>query len=79
MKGRVGVNPHEMTLEEAAEMRAQQRAEEANIKILGVEVGRVRVACKECGTKWSSKLTAGGRLPLGWWKCPNGCNHKGRK
>ena len=79
MKLRVGAKPHDMTLEEAAKMRAQQRAEEANVKILGAEARQVRVACRECGTKWSSKLTAGGRLPLGWWKCPKGCNHKGGK
>jgi hypothetical protein len=66
-----------MTLEKAAAVRAQPRADEANVKILGVEAGRVRIACKECGTKWSSKLTAGGRMPLGWWKCPKGCNQKG--
>jgi hypothetical protein len=76
MKLRKDDTSHQTTLEEAAVMRARQRAKEANVEVLGPEAGRVRVACKECGTRWSSKLTAGGRLPLGWWKCPKGCNHK---
>jgi hypothetical protein len=67
------------TVEEAAEIRARQRAREANIEIRGHEAHRVLVRCRECGREWSAKLTAGGALTMGWWKCPKGCNHKGGK
>lgn len=30
--------------------------------------------CQQCGQVWSPNSPAGGRLPRGWWKCPNGCN-----
>jgi hypothetical protein len=30
--------------------------------------------CDGCGQVWSPNLGAGGRLPRGWWRCPNGCN-----
>jgi hypothetical protein len=30
--------------------------------------------CEQCGQIWSPNLGAGGRLPHGYWRCPNGCN-----
>lgn len=30
--------------------------------------------CQQCGQVWSPTLQTEGRLPRGWWKCPNGCN-----
>jgi hypothetical protein len=36
--------------------------------------GRIHLSCTACGTAWSPNLVAGGHLPRGYWKCPNGCN-----
>jgi hypothetical protein len=30
--------------------------------------------CQKCGVVWSPNIRPGGRLPRGWWQCPNGCN-----
>ncbi len=30
--------------------------------------------CDVCNIQFSPNLTSGGRLPKGWYKCPNGCN-----
>ncbi len=38
----------------------------------------VILRCKTCGTTWSCNSKAGGHLPPGYWKCPEGCNTKGR-
>jgi len=35
---------------------------------------RTLLQCKQCGIIWSPNLLSGGRLPKGYWKCPNGCN-----
>ena len=32
--------------------------------------------CNTCRTQWSPNLLKGGKLPKGYWKCPNGCNAK---
>ena len=32
--------------------------------------------CIECGRRWAIMLKEKGRLPRGYWKCPNGCNHE---
>ena len=33
------------------------------------------LTCGQCGTTWSVTPPApGGRLPVGYWKCHNGCN-----
>jgi hypothetical protein len=47
---------------------------------LGVEIldkSKVHLSCNNCGQGWSPNILAGGRLPRGYWKCPNGCNHQG--
>ena len=44
----------------------------------GVEVtdfDRLHLRCKSCGTSWSPNIQSGGRLPRGYWKCPNECNY----
>ncbi len=33
-----------------------------------------KVSCKNCDEIWSVKMKPGERNPLGWWRCPNGCN-----
>lgn len=30
--------------------------------------------CKVCRHEWIPEIERGGRLPVGYWKCPNGCN-----
>lgn len=41
---------------------------------------RIMLTCEHCGTSWSPDLGEKGRLPRGYWKCPNGCNgENGRK
>ena len=33
--------------------------------------------CDKCGQLWSPNLLPnGGRLPKGYWKCPNKCNYE---
>lgn len=34
----------------------------------------VTLRCTSCRQVWSPLLGSGGRLPRGWWKCPNWCN-----
>jgi hypothetical protein len=44
---------------------------------VGVEIrdsSKTLLACKECGQVWSPNLLKGGRLPRGYWRCPQGCN-----
>jgi hypothetical protein len=35
------------------------------------------IKCKQCGQTWSPVRPSGGKLPRGYWKCPNGCNAGG--
>ncbi len=30
--------------------------------------------CQQCGIAWTPQLRGFGRMPKGYWKCPNGCN-----
>lgn len=35
----------------------------------------ILLECEACGRYWSPMLQAGGKLPRGYWKCPEGrCN-----
>jgi len=34
----------------------------------------LRLRCEQCEQVWSPNLGTGGRLPNGYWRCPNGCN-----
>ena len=40
---------------------------------------RLLLQCNECGKGWSPNLDLGGRLPKGYWKCPNKCNYQERE
>ena len=33
-----------------------------------------RITCQVCGAQWTPTLRGDGRLPTGYWRCPNGCN-----
>jgi hypothetical protein len=32
------------------------------------------LACEKCGQRWWPMLRRGGKLPRGYWRCPNRCN-----
>jgi len=37
--------------------------------------GAYRLTCGQCGATWDVQPPeAGGRLPAGYWQCPQGCN-----
>ena len=38
---------------------------------------RMRLSCMSCKQACSPNLGSGGRLPRGYWKCPNDCNIDG--
>lgn len=43
-------------------------------RIESIDENRLIYRCKECGQIWSPNIQTGGRIPRGWWRCPNGCN-----
>ena len=34
----------------------------------------IHLGCKQCGREWSPLLRRVGRMPKGYWQCPEGCN-----
>lgn len=57
--------------------KTPNRYSEKELKKVGVEIinkDSVRLKCTKCNATWSPNLQEGGRLPKGYWKCPNGCN-----
>ncbi len=53
------------------------RFTERELAKFGVEITdshRVWLRCTNCGQGWSPNLLSGGRMPRGYWKCPNECN-----
>lgn len=49
----------------------------ARLQQLGVRLDNarsLRFQCLRCGQCWSPMLGHRGRLPKGYWRCPNGCN-----
>ena len=47
------------------------------MKAAGVEVLNrpgINLRCVQCGQKWRPRLIGRGRLPGGYWRCPQGCN-----
>ncbi len=52
-----------------------------NIRLIDREqalLDNVILQCKVCSAQWTCNSKVGGHLPPGYWKCPNGCNTKGR-
>jgi DNA-binding transcriptional MerR regulator len=48
------------------------------LRKVGVEIldeDNHRLRCVTCHTIWDFTMTPGGRLPKGYWHCPEGCNH----
>ena len=38
-----------------------------------IDSNRGTLQCDICGQGWALNVGRGGRLPRGWWKCPNRC------
>jgi len=49
--------------------------ESVGVKI--VDPAAARLECAKCEQVWSPNLRDGGKLPRGYWRCPNGCNGNG--
>ncbi len=58
--------------------RNSSEKELAKVKVRVVDRNRIWLQCDDCGQKWSPELLRSGRLPRGYWKCPNGCNTDGK-
>lgn len=62
---------------ETQTLKRPKRFNESQLRQAGVEIldiTGVHLSCMNCGHCWSPNLLSGGRLPRGYWKCPNGCN-----
>lgn len=54
-----------------------KRCSKPELEKVGVEIvnpNTMLLKCKACQQPWSPILRSGGRLPKGYWHCPNGCN-----
>ena len=54
-----------------------KRCNESQLALVGIELvsaHNLDFRCMKCGCQFSPMLQEGGRLPRGYWKCPNGCN-----
>ena len=57
--------------------KAPKRYTKEELLKVGVELINQHTAhlkCMICGQVWSPNLLEGGKLPKGYWQCPNGCN-----
>lgn len=51
----------------------------AEMEQVGAELlnpASVLLRCRQCGATGSPDLRPGGRLPRGYWPCPQGCNRR---
>ena len=56
-----------------------RRYSEGQLAKVGVELVSVNhgvLKCNACGQKWSPMIRRGGKMPRGYWQCPNGCNRE---
>ena len=51
----------------------------AKVGVRIIDRDSVLLECVRRGHRWTPKLMAGGRMPTGWWRCPNGCNEAKEK
>jgi hypothetical protein len=54
-----------------------RRCTEGQLRKVGVTLcdpRRLVLECDACSQIWSPMLLPGGRLPRGYWKCPNACH-----
>lgn len=57
-----------------ARPRRRTQGELANVGVQLTDPSRNIFHCVLCGVGWAVNLRPGGRLPRGYWKCPQGCN-----
>ena len=53
------------------------RCTESQLRKVGVTIycdHTGKLQCRDCGQIWQPMLRRGGKMPRGYWKCPNGCN-----
>lgn len=43
-------------------------------KVTTLDPFKGAVQCNECRSAWAYGLWPGGRRPVRWWLCPQGCN-----
>lgn len=58
----------------ATRPRNATAAELSKVGVILLSERTFTLECAECGQVWSPNVLEGGRLPAGYWKCPNGCN-----
>ncbi len=48
----------------------------ASLARVGVDLikSATTLRCQICGHEWRRALNERGRMEMGWWQCPNGCN-----
>jgi hypothetical protein len=49
---------------------------EGQLSKVGVEIVdkyRIILACRECDMAWAVNVLSDGKLPKGYWHCPQGC------
>ena len=59
------------------ETATPKESTEGELDKVGVELvdsQNSRLKCKKCGQTWSPNALPEGRMPNGYWKCPNGSN-----
>lgn len=54
--------------------RSYTEQELAKVGIRLVDAERAHLYCEACGLGFSPDFITGGKLPRGYWRCPNGCN-----
>lgn len=61
--------------------RSCSRADLERVGVVILSESSFHLQCVQCQQVWSPNMLRGGRLPRGYWKCPNGCNtsHAGGK
>ena len=66
---------------ESEPMHRPRRCTESEVNQAGVTLAYphgLGLACHQCGQVWYPMLPpGGGRLPRGYWRCPNRCNTDG--
>lgn len=61
--------------------RGPRRFTEAEFEKVGVKLinpDSLCFECQSCGAKWHPMLKKGGKIPRGYWRCPEGCNEPER-
>lgn len=75
-KGR-GRKKEQSTVTTPTEVIPPKQCSEAELERAGVLLlssNSIWLECKDCEVRWSPNMLPGGRLPKGYWLCPNGCN-----